>query len=113
MIDYVRALALISALSYLMLVIFVFEYGIRNPAKLPIYKIETSSGATVTFISMAHIGSSDFYQNVQSKVQQTLSESGSVILYEGVTRTSTGDLMISEILPDDLSKMYATIADRG
>lgn len=103
-------LTLCSALSYLIIGAFVYQYAIHNPAKLPIYKVETGD-KTITLISMVHIASPEFYKNVQDKVRNHLSKSGSVIYYEWVqSGTQSGNTKLKEILNTDLNEFYDEIA---
>ncbi len=103
-------LTICSALSYLMMGAFVYQYAIHNPARLPIYKVETGD-KTITLISMVHIASPEFYQNVQNKVRDHLSKSGSVVYYEWVqSGSASGNTRLKEILNTDLNKFYDEIA---
>lgn len=81
-IAYIRVLTLISAIGFLVMIVFAYEYGIRSPARLPVYSIETASGSRVTFMSMAHIGSDHFYQSVQDRVIDTLKKDNGLVMYE-------------------------------
>lgn len=96
-----------------MMGIFVYQYAIHNPARLPIYKIETGD-KTITLISMVHIASPEFYQTVQNKVRDHLSKSGSVVYYEWVqSGSASGNTRLKEILNTDLSEFYDEIADHA
>lgn len=106
-------LTICSALSYLMMGAFVYQYAIHNPARLPIYKIETGD-KTITLISMVHIASPEFYQNVQNKVRDHLSKSGSVVYYEWVqSGSASGNTRLKEILNTDLNEFYDEMADHA
>lgn len=82
MVSYARVLTLISAVGFLVMIIFAYEYGVRSTARLPIYSVETASGSRVTFVSMAHIGSDRFYQSVQDRVIDTLKKDNGLVMYE-------------------------------
>ena len=106
-------LTVCSALSYLLIGVFVYQYAIYNPARLPIYKVETGD-KTITFVSMVHIASPEFYQNVQDRVRTHLAKSGSVVYYEWVgSGTQSGNIRLQEILNTDLSKFYDEIAKKA
>ena len=93
-----------------MLWAFVYQYALHNPAKLPIYKIETGD-KNITLISMAHIASPEFYKNVQERVYKHLSQSGTVVYYEWVkSGSASGNIKLKQILNTDLSEFYDNIA---
>lgn len=109
----ISILTICSALSYLIMGAFVYQYAIHNPARLPIYKIETGD-QTITLISMAHIASPEFYNNVQERVREHLSHSGSVVYYEWVqSGSASGNTRLKQILNTDLSEFYDTIASHA